>query len=453
MVKLRNIRKMIDFKFYKLILVIAIPVMTQNFITSFAQVIDNLMVSSLGEQAIGAVGAANSIFFVVMLLMFGVSESIGIFIAQYVGAKEDDKQKQVFVIGFVSIMFVVTIATIIINTFSSQIIGFYTDDPVVQELCASYLQIATISYYFIAINVLIGAGFRSIGKPKYAMYCGVSAIFINTFLNYMFLNGILFFPQLGIEGLAIATVISRIVEFILLMFIMYKIHVPFFPTKKTFGQIKKSLIIQVYKKGIPLTINEFMWGLGMALLLGFYGANSTQDLVAVNIAYTIGNLFFVLMGGFAVAISVVVGQRLGAGKLYGAKYIAIKIYIFAVIVGFITTFVFILVAPLFTSIYNISQETADLAISIMRIMAIFFPVYIVTASFFFTLRSGGDTLSVLILDMGSMVLLTIPLAYYLANYTELSVVIRYGIIQCIDLIKFLLGAYLISKGNWIRKLT
>ncbi|MGL5020643.1 MAG: MATE family efflux transporter [Mycoplasmatales bacterium] len=453
MIKVRNIRKMIDVKFYKVILLIAIPVMTQNFITSLAQIVDNLMVSALGEGAIAAVGAANSIFFVVMLLMFGISESIGIYIAQFMGAKEYEKQKHAFIIGLIATFIVIFIAFIVINVFKDPIIGFYIKDPSVAALCKEYLSVASLSYIFMGINVLIGASFRSIGKPKYAMYCGIVAILINTLLNYMFLNGVWFFPEFGLTGLGIATVIARIVELILLLIIMFNIHVPFMPKFGDFFRIKKTLVKSIFKKGLPLTINEFLWGLGTSTLMALYGISATQDLVAVNIAYTVGNLFMVTMGGFAVAISVIVGQRLGAKKLYGAKYIVTKIYILSFLVGIFITVIFWIIAPIFASIYNISPETEYLTIQVMRIMALAFPLYIITASFFFTLRSGGDTLSVLILDMGAMYILTIPLAYYLATFTDLPVVYRFAIIQCVDIIKFIVGIYLISKGHWIRKLT
>lgn len=442
-----------DFKFYKKVLLVALPVMFQQFITTFGQLIDNLMVGTIGAEAISAVSASNSIFFVVMLMMFGVSEASSIFIAQYYGAGNEMKQKHAFFIGIIMSLFLVVLSMAFIKANDTLLLSFYLNSEQSINLGVGFINIVIFSYLFFALNTAIGSGFRAVGLPKIPMIAGITAIVINTILNFCLITGFGFFPELGIQGAAIATVISRIVETLFLLIMMKKDNTSFNITKHSLRSLTFSEAKEVVKKALPLTANEALWAFGMSFILAQYGFDNEAEFASVSIANTISSMFYVVMSGFAVAASILIGHELGKNKIEQAKKNAKKMLYLCVYVGFAVTILYVSVSFFVPYLYNVTDEIRIESRNVMIIQALYFPIYMVCATCFFIMRAGGDSLSVLLFDSLVMVLLAVPMSYLLARFTDFDVELKYTIVESVNIIKVFLGLYFIRKAKWAKNLT
>ncbi len=444
--------KYFDLPLYKRVLTVALPIMIQNFITALANLVDNLMVGGLGDEAIAGLGVANSIFFVLLVVLFGVSETFGIYIAQFHGAKKYEMRNKVLSLGVLMTVGLAIVGVSVVLTFKQDLFLLYMDESAPIALGIEYMSIVAFAYLFIAFNISIGVAFRSIGQTRVVMKAGIIAIIINTILNFLLIYGIWFFPELGVKGAAIATLTSKIIEFLILLTILNNNNEGLKYKMFAFLQLKSSLVYAIIKKAIPLSLNEVGWAGGMAIMMALYGAHSYQDLVAVNIAYTVGQLFFVSMDGIGFGIAIVIGHQLGSGDHDNVLTTAYKIYFLGFFLGLIIMILFSCVAFIIPELYNIDQEVKQKATYVMIVMACFFPLFLLNTAFFFTLRTGGDTISILLFDGGIMYLLVIPLAFYIAYYTQLPIYTRYAILQLPEILKVGIGFYLVKRGKWIKNL-
>lgn len=446
--------KKLDFKFYKTVLLVAMPVMLQQFISAFAQVIDNLMIGSLGADAIAAVGASNSIFTVVMVIGYGVSEGATVFGSQQFGAKQYNQMTKTFILSLVFALFFGFLSFMVIRANGSFFLQLYNLDGQRLTYGIQYITVVSLSYIFIILNGVVGSAIRSTGRTKIPLFCGMIAIASNTVLNYSLIYGNLGLPALGVEGAALATVLARIIESTLLVIAVVGIKAEF--TTNFFQNMRKislNFIAKFTQKTLVLISNEFLWGFGMATLMTFYGSRSSDDLVSMQIASTTSNLMFSVMSGFAVSVSIFIGQQLGKNKLKEARENATKILILGVLVGFVITII-TMISSFFTPyLFNVSDEIRMMSSWILRIIALAFPLYLFTVTIFFTLRAGGDVRGVFVMDSMAMWVITIPLAWAVVNFTELPMIYIYLAVQSTELLKAVIGYHRFRQEKWLKNLT
>lgn len=445
-------KKYFDKVFFRSALLIAMPIVIQQLVTSLAQLIDNIMVGTINGQAIAGVGAANSIFFVIMTSTFGISEGASIFIAQQYGAKKREKMGNSLAISFGIILVMAAVALTVINIFDSKLLGIYIHgndaaSTTAMQYGMEYLNVLVWGYWLIMVNTVIGSSFRAIGKTKIPMIAGIIAVVSNTTLNFILI------PIYGVQGAAVATVASRVIEFIILFYIVRHKQTAFDFNLNSFKTIKLEQFKQMIAKMIPLTANEFLWGLGSSTLMAFYGARSIVDLASIQITYTFANILFVGLSGFGVAVSVLIGQKLGNNEFEQAVINSKKL----LALGLTTGLVFTVLAQILSFAIPILYGNVDIVIqtqaeNLLRIIGLAYPVYVITVTLFFTLRAGGDTLGVLIMDAGTMWALSIPVGFLLVNYTELPI---YGIfigVQSFEFIKMIIGYLRFRRYNWVKNI-
>ncbi len=445
-------KKYFDLHFFKTAIIISLPIIIQQLVTALAQLVDNVMVGMINGQAIAGVGAVNSIMFVLMTLSFGVGEGASIFIAQQYGAKKYEKIGNSLAISL-AIILVVSVTTLtFINSHDNQLLRLYIHGDDISSLAAlnyglEYLNILVWGYWLLMINAVIGSSFRAIGKTKVPMLAGIVTVITNTCLNFILI------PKYGVSGAAIATISSRIIEFSILFIILKFVQTEFEFNIKSFLTIQFNQFKQMILKIIPLAANEFMWGFGTATLIALYGARSITDLASIQIAYTIADILFVSMSGFGVAVAVLIGQKLGQSKFSEAKLNSLKL----ILLSFICGIGFLLLAQvlaLFIPVFypNVDAITLIQSSNLLRIIGIAFPIYMITVTFFFTLRAGGDTVGVLIMDSFAMWMLAIPTAYLLVHYTQVSIYVVFLAVTVTDVIKMFIGFYRYHKDNWLNNI-
>ncbi len=445
-------KKYFDKLFFKSALIIAMPIVIQQLVTSLAQLVDNIMVGTINGQAIAGVGAVNSIFFVLMTSTFGISEGASIFIAQQFGANKRDKMANSLAISFSIIFVMAGLALTFINVFDEQLLRLFIHGNSSEAVAAmsyglDYLNVLVWGYWLLMINVVIGSAFRAIGQTKVPMVAGIVAVITNTSMNFMLI------PILGVKGAAIATILSRVIEFVILFYTLKYKQSAFEFNLTSFTTIKLEQFKQMITKMIPLTANEFLWGFGTSTLMAFYGARSIVDLASVQITYTIANILFVAMSGFGVAVAVLIGQKLGRDQFDEAIENSRKLMALAVVIGICFLLLAQVIALVIPALYgNVEPIIQEQSANLLRIIGLVYPIYVMTVTFFFTLRAGGDTLGVLIMDAGTMWGISIPVGFILVNFTSAPLYVIFIGVQSFEFIKMAIGYYRYRKHNWVQNI-
>lgn len=441
--------------FYLYALSIAIPSIIQQLVTNLSQMVDNIMVGTLGEVSIASVAVSNQIFWIFMIALFGISGTANIFIAQYKGNNDNESITEVFRISLLFSIILGIVFFTILHFNPSLILRIFLKDQTTINTAISYIYYIKFTYLFFPISLIINSSLRVYGMVKLSMYVAFITVFTNIFFNYALIKGNLGFPELGVEGSAIATLIARIVEIIILISLVVIIKTPFKTRIRNIFKFKKSILLKFIQSGYALVLNEFLWALGMQMSNVLYTNRITENVAALNIASVINNMIFIGMGGMSVAVSIIIGNHLGISDYISAKndskklfklsfFLGILLGVFAIIFGFYLLS--------YTNLYNVNDDTLKKIYNIIFIAALFSGIYYLNACTFFIMRAGGDTKSVLIMDAGFIWVVVIPFIYLVGLFNP-SMPIHYFIVQFLDFIKLFIARYRYRKDNWLVNLT
>ena len=437
------------------------PVLIQNVITNFVSLLDNVMVGQVGTEPMSGVAIVNQLIFVFNLCIFGGLAGAGIFTAQYYGKSDHEGVRSTFraklyiaagaVIVFVSAMLL----------FGDTLISlFLHEGEEALDLAATlgygreYLLVMLIQTLPFAVMQVYGSTLRETGETVLPMKAGIIAVFVNLVLNYILIFGKLGAPALGVVGAAIATVIARFAEcFIVIGWThRHREQCRFiqgaYSSLKVPGQLAKQIVVL----GAPLLLNEVLWSSGMAMLNQCYSLRGLEVVSAVNISTTVSNLFFCAFLSMGTTVSIVIGQLLGAGELERAVDEDRKLIAFSVALCAAVGVVMALIAPLVPEIYNTTDMVKELAAELLFVSAAMMPVNAFTNSCYFTLRSGGKTIITFIFDSAFVWAICVPVAFLLSRYTSVAILPMYIAVQALDLIKCVIGFYLVKKRKWVNNL-
>ena len=337
-----------DKQFYKSLLFLAIPVILQNMVNSFINILDTIMVGKLGEVAIAAVGLGNQVFFFYNMILFGITSGGGIFIAQYWGKKDIVNIRRSVGITLSCSLGVSLVFFIVAQTIPELVLSFYSQDLEVISLGAKYLKIAAWSYPIFAISMVFSLAFRSTEQAKVPMVATIISLCTNALFNFLLIFGVVYngttiIPRFGINGAAIATVLSRIIECILLLTIGYKKKLAPAGKLKELFSFGTELFTKYLRIGIPVIINETLWSFGITLQNRVYARAGTDVIAAFNISNTVAQISWVFLMGIGNAAAVLIGKRIGEGNTELAYKYSHRVSILSPIVAF---FVALLLIPL-----------------------------------------------------------------------------------------------------------
>lgn len=450
-----------DKNFYKHVLILMLPIMVQNGITNFVNMLDNLMVGQVGQIEMIGVSVSNQLMFVFNLCIFGAVSGIGIFGAQFFGSGDIKGLRDTFRLKIVFCTSL-TVAVMVLFAFGGEgLINLYLKgEGTAEEAAASlkagkdYLNIMLIGLIPATLVQCYSTTLRETGKTVPPMAAGLIAVFVNLILNYILIFGRLGFPTLGVKGAAIATVISRFVEFGVISlwtgiksyenkFIIdaYKtLYVPF------------SLVKKIAKKAIPLVINETMWAGGLAVVNQSYSSVSLDVVAANNLVQTFFNVFSVAFLAVGAAIGIILGQLLGAGETEEARSASVKLIAFSVFISIGVAILFAVCAIFIPDFYKLDESTKLLSTRMMQICALVIPLDAFANAAYFTLRSGGEAMITIIFDSGFVWAVSVPAAYILCNFSGLSILPIYLICQLLNFIKDVIGFIFVKKGIWVKNI-
>ncbi len=450
-----------DKAFYKMTLAVAVPIMIQNFITNFVSMLDNLMVGSLGTEQMSGVSIVNQLIFVFSLAIFGALSGAGIFTAQFYGKNDNDGIR--FTLRYkliVSVvLFVVALGVFIL--FDDNLIKLYLhesdgsgDIALTLSYAKKYLKVILWGLLPFCIAQIFSSTLRETGETVAPMVAGFIAVLTNCAFNWVLIFGKLGFPALGVVGAATATVISRYVECIVIIFyvIKKKFRFPYFKgVFKSFSMPGK-VFRDITFKGMPLLFNEFFWSLGMSLLSMAYSLYGISVVAGYSISSTVMNLANIAFISLGSSIGIIVGKQLGANKFKEAvdtdrKLIAFSAFLSAVI----GIFVF-LIGDKIPLLYNTTEESKELAGYFIKVCSLFIPVHSFANATYFTIRSGGKTLVTFLMDSVFIMCVSVPIAFSLYYVFDLPIWYTFPIVQCIDIVKVIIGIILVKKKVWLNNI-
>lgn len=450
-----------DKKFYMMVLAVAVPIIIQNGISNFVNLLDNIMVGKVGTEQMSGVAIVNQLMFVFNLALFGATSGPGIFTAQYVGQKNDEGVRHTvrFKLIIVGIISLIGIGAFLL--FDEPLIKmFLTDNGQGLDLEATlvyakdYLYVMLFGLIPFGVTCAYAGTLREAGETKLPMYAGLVAVFTNLCLNYVLIFGHFGAPELGVVGAAVATNISRIVE-LLIVVIWTHTH----QERASFAvglykhfTIPKALAWKIVKLGTPLFLNEFMWSLGMSMLTQCYSTRGLEVIAAFNISNTIVNMFNVVLITMGNVVAIIIGQILGSGNMDEVVDTDRKLITIAILASAVMGAILFVFAPVFPLLYNTTQEIRDLSVVLMRIAAVFMPVGAFLNAAYFTLRSGGKTVITFLFDSVYLWVLCWPIAFVLSRFTPITIIPLYAIVLSLDLVKVLIGYILLKKRVWIQDL-
>lgn len=322
------------------------------------------------------------------------------------------------------------------------------------EYGKEYLLIMLIGLPAFMVVQCYSSTLRACGCTITPMKAGIVAVAVNLVFNYLLIYGKFGFLEMGVAGAAVATVLSRYVEMVIVVSWTHRHKevnpyiVGMYRTMKIPADLVKKIII----KGTPLLLNETLWAGGMAMLLQCYSVQGMYVVTGMNISNTIANLFNVVFIAMGEAVAIVVGQRLGAGRMEEAKDAAYKLIAFSVASCAVVAIGMLVIAPLFPKLYNTNAQSKEFAKYFIIVSAIFMPQQAFLNASYFTLRSGGKTVITFLFDSVFVCCVSVPLAYVLGHFTDLYVVYIFIAVQLADVLKSILGFVLVKKGVWLHNI-
>ena len=447
-----------DRAFYRKLFTVMVPILIQNLITNFVNLLDNVMVGQVGTEPMSGVAIVNQLLFVFNLCVFGGLAGAGIFTSQFYGKNDPEGVRNTMRMKIWIAAGTVLIFGSTLLFFGPQLISLFLHEgeeslnlAATLRFGEQYLHVMLLQIIPFAVTQIYASTLRGTGETVLPMRAGIVAVFVNLVFNYILIFGKLGMPALGVVGAAIATVMARVVEMLIVVIWSHRHtdRLPYIPGLYRTLRVPALLTKQVLVLGAPLLLNELLWSGGMTVLNQCYSLRGLEVVSAFNISSTIGNLFFCAFIAMGDAISILIGQLLGAGELERAVEEDRKLIAFSLTMSFVVAGVMALVAPLIPQLYNTTAAVQHLAVKLLMIWALLTPLHAYANACYFTLRSGGKTLITFAFDSMFAWVLQIPVAFILSRYTAVPIVPMYTIVEGMNVIKCLIGLVMLKSRKWV----
>ncbi len=449
-------------KFYVRVLMIALPIMAQNGISNFVNLLDNIMIGSVGTEPMSGVSIVNQLLFVLMLCLFGSVSGGGILGAQYFGKGNMKGVRDVLRIKLIVALFFTGVAIVIMWIFGEDLISiFLKEDGAAGSITETlaygkeYLHVMFIGLPPLAIEMCYSSTLRESGQTKIPMLASIAAVFVNLTLNYVLIFGHFGAPELGVAGAAIATAVSR---YIAMFIVVLWTHCNTDKAPYIVGLYKHfSVPIKMFGKviwlSLPLMMNETLWAAGTTAVNSCYAYRGLSVVAALNIQSTIYNIFNIMFIAMGDAIAIIVGQQLGAGEIEEAKDSARKIIVMSVTFATLGGLMMFPISFIFPEAYNTNEQVKDIAGTLIRITSCFVPIHGLLHAMYFTIRSGGKTFITFLFDSCYMWVIVFPIGFVLSRFTGMDIMYIFIICQSVDLIKVVIGILIYKSGVWAKNIT
>lgn len=446
--------------FYRSAIALMLPMILQNLVTNFMALADSFMVGALGETELAAVTMANSVFYVLSLIIFGIQSGTGVLVAQYYGKGRLDAINRIMGMGYYVSLGLTALIALLAFFFPMQLMQLVTNNPDLWEPGAEYARIVGFSYVCMAFSGVYIAVQRSMENPGLGAILLTVSGALNILLNYMFIFGKWGAPAMGCAGAAVATLLSRVLEVLV-------VTGCFFRSKRL--PVKPGLMLRpgriiagdFIKYSLPVVLNEGMWSLAMSLFSIIMGhmPNSTPILAAYTIAGNIDRMAAVALFAAGNATAVIIGRDIGCGdtkEIYG-KGVALNFVCFVtgiISMGILLTIRATLLDGFIFPLMDISAEAGELAKMMLTFIAVVMPLRSLNlCNIVGVFRGGGDVRYGLICDIGPLYCVCLPAAALCGLVFGLGITAVYVCICLDDLCKVFLCMPRLRSGKWINSVT
>jgi putative MATE family efflux protein len=433
---------------------IALPIIAQQAMFSLLNMLGVIFVGQKGDASVAAVGLAGQIAFLLNLIHFGIVSGAAMFTAQFWGKQDLPNLRRVLGLCLILAISASLIFFALAQLFPSQVLRIYSKDAEVIALGTNYIRTFSWTFLFFAITFSYAVVMRSTGNVITPTMVGVGALFISTVLSYSLIFGKFGLPELGIQGAAVAAVIARFLECATLLTITYRTRSPVAASLRELLGFDRVFFGRVIKPMLPVILNELFWSLGITTYNVIYGRLGTQSYAAINIVSTIEQVLFVIFIGVANATSVLVGNRIGAGKEDEAYVYAGRSLGIGLVGGLLLGLVLQLVKDPVLSLYKVSPEVIENARHIINVVSFFLWIRVNNMTTVVgILRAGGDTRFSLFLDGIIIWIVGVPMAYLGAFVWHFPVYLVYLCAMSEEATKWVLGVRRYLSRKWINNLT
>ena len=442
-----------DRSFYRSLVTLAVPISLQNLVTFAVSFADNVMIGSLGDDAISGVYIGGQLQSVLQMFVGGIEGAILILAAQYWGKKDTQSIRKVVSIGIKFALAVGLLSSLVAVLFPQWVIRAFTTEPGVIQEGAAYVQIVGFTYLFFSVSQVMIAAMRSVETARIGLYISCMALVINVCLNYVFIFGHFGFPAMGVRGAALATLVSRILE------MCVGIGYVFFVDKKLRFGLKdllhtdRQLLRDFIRYGLPVIGGQVVWAinsLANTKILGYYSAGV---IAAASITGMLHNLVYVWMNGMSSAVGIITGKTVGAGQYEKMKEYSKTVQMIFLFVGLISGAAVFLARDGFISLYNASPEAQAYSRQFINVISVtIIGTCYQAACLFGLVKSGGDISFVFKNDTIFVFLVVIP-SSLLAMWLGAPPWVVFACLKCDQILKCFVAIVKINRYNWMKNLT
>ena len=442
-----------DREYYLQLFRIGFPLAFQNLVLSCLNLVGVLMIGQLGETSVAAVGLANQVFFLLNLLLFGITSGMAIFTAQLWGKGDIRNIRRVTGLSLGMSLLSGLFFFIVAVVFPRVTLSIYSPDAEVVELGSQYLRIAGWSYLFTAITISYASILRSIGDVKTPLVVSLASLSLSTGLSYVLIFGKFGFPILGVQGAAWSVVIARIIECVTLLWLVYRMNSPVAASITEMLSLDWSFIINVLRPVLPVAFNELLWSFGVTIYNLVYARIGTGSIAAMNIVSSIDGIAMVVFIGLANATAILVGNYIGAGEeekayIYAGRSILLGVIGAVIMGGIISVF-----SPAVLGLYKVSTEVILIARRVLIVLSVIYWIRVTNmVQYLGAFRSGGDTRFAFVMDGVVIWVVGVPLALIGGLVFNLPVYWVYLLVMTEEFTKWLVGLIRFSSKKWINNL-
>lgn len=442
-----------DREYYALLFKTTLPIALQNFISSALNAVGVLLIGQLGDTAVAAVGLANQIFFLLNLMLFGITSGSAIFTAQFWGKGDLAAIRKVTGLCLGLVLAAGLLFTVVALFFPGPALSLYSADPAVIREGSQYLGIVGLSYLATGVSFALAGQLRATGNVRTPMLVSVVALGLGTLLNYLLIFGELGLPALGVRGAALGTGIARLLECAAMLAVTYLGRLPVAFRLADLRGLTWAFVRRLMSTVLPVTANETFWSVGYSIYSVVYAHISTEAIAAINITSTIEGMANFAFLGLASASAIMIGNRIGAGEEQVAYQYARRSLALSAGLGVAVGALIILLSDTLVSYYNISELTAANLRGILIVLGFAFWMRVSNMTLIVgVLRSGGDTRFSFFLDVGTVWLVGIPMALLGAFVFHLPIYWVFAMVMADEITKVSGGTYRLFSRKWINNL-
>lgn len=447
--------------FYRRLLILALPVVAQNLITTSLGLLDTFMVGLLGSNQMSAVTVANVPVFIMQLIVFGLQSGSSVLFSQFWGKGDRESINRTMGLGFMIAGGITAIFAAVMFFYPVGVLRLITDNELLIELGRPYIRIVGFSYIFNSLSSIYIGMQRSIENAKFGMLVFAASMCCNTLGNYILIFGKFGAPALGITGAAIATLLSRVLEFGICA--VYALRCRTVPLNwRAILRPGTEMLHRFVRYSAPVLANETLWGTGASMFTVIMGhMDGSADIIAAyTVAGNIDKLATASIFGMAAATAVIIGKEIGVGTAKKeVQNTGLALCTCAVLVGVVFGTVEFIVfrfalQPYVLPLFGLSPTATAICSQMLLCYIISMPFHGFASTMVVgVLRGGGDVRASLVIDIVPLWFFSIPLAALLGLVLKVPLEIFCLYLLAESLLKTPIGIWRLRSGKWIHDVT